>query len=129
MSAQPNTEISKDAEEMATIIARARAAQAIVEGYTQEQVNELIRAMVWSCAQPGVAEEIAQHTLDETELGDYNGKFLKISTKTRAALMDIINDKSVGIIEEDTERNIIKIAKPVGVIGCLLYTSPSPRDS
>lgn len=33
--------------------------------------------------------------------------------------MDIINDKSVGIIEEDTERNIVKIAKPVGVIGAL----------
>jgi len=36
--------------------------------------------------------------------------------------MDIIGDKSVGIIEVDTERNIIKIAKPVGVIGAL---SPS----
>jgi sulfoacetaldehyde dehydrogenase len=78
--------------------------------------------MVWSCCQPGVAEKLAQHTLDETQLGDYNGKFLKISVKTRAALMDIINDKSVGVIEEDTERNIIKIAKPVGVIGAL---SPS----
>ena len=36
--------------------------------------------------------------------------------------MDIIDDKSVGILEEDTERNIVKIAKPVGVIGAL---SPS----
>jgi sulfoacetaldehyde dehydrogenase len=36
--------------------------------------------------------------------------------------MDIINDKSVGVIEELPERNIVKIAKPVGVIGAL---SPS----
>jgi sulfoacetaldehyde dehydrogenase len=36
--------------------------------------------------------------------------------------MDIIDDKSVGIIEEDPERNLVKIAKPVGVIGAL---SPS----
>ena len=36
--------------------------------------------------------------------------------------MDIINDKSVGILEEDTERAIVKIAKPMGVIGAL---SPS----
>ena len=105
MSAQPKVEKTEDATEIADIIGRARAAQAKIENYSQEQVNELIRAMVWSCAQPGVAEEIAQHTLDETELGDYNGKFLKISTKTRAALMDIIDDKSVGIIEEDLERN------------------------
>ncbi|MFT6015079.1 MAG: sulfoacetaldehyde dehydrogenase [Candidatus Azotimanducaceae bacterium] len=122
MSAQPTVETNEDAIEISNIITRARAAQAQIENYTQEQVDQLIRAMVWSCAQPGVAEKIAQHTLDETELGDYNGKFLKISTKTRAALMDIIDDKSVGIIEEDLERNIVKIAKPVGVIGAL---SPS----
>ncbi|MDR2858615.1 MAG: aldehyde dehydrogenase family protein, partial [Novosphingobium sp.] len=73
-------------------------------------------------AQPGVAEQIAQHTVDESQLGNYDGKFLKISRKTRAALMDIIHDKSVGVIEEDRERQIVKIAKPVGVIGAL---SPS----
>ena len=33
--------------------------------------------------------------------------------------MDIIDDKSVGILEEDPERNIVKIAKPMGVIGAL----------
>ena len=97
-------------------------AQASIANYTQDQVDELIRAMVWSCAQPGVAEELAQQTLDETQLGDYNGKFAKISVKTRAALMDILPDKSVGVIEEDVERNIVKICKPIGVIGAL---SPS----
>ena len=33
--------------------------------------------------------------------------------------MDIINDKSVGILEEDRERAIVKIAKPMGIIGAL----------
>jgi sulfoacetaldehyde dehydrogenase len=78
--------------------------------------------MVWSVAKPGMAEEIAQFTVDETQLGNYDGKFLKIQRKTRATLMDIIDDKSVGILEEDTERAIVKIAKPMGVIGAL---SPS----
>lgn len=114
--------LNHDTQEIAELIKRARHAQSIIENYSQQQVDELIRAMVWSCAQPGVAEEIAQYTLDETQLGDYNGKFLKISVKTRAALMDIIDDHSVGVIEQDSERNIIKIAKPVGVIGAL---SPS----
>ena len=75
--------------------------------------------MVWSVARPGVAEELAQFTVDETQLGNYDGKFLKIQRKTRATLMDIINDKSVGILEEDKERALIKIAKPMGVIGAL----------
>jgi len=111
-----------EARQVAEMMKKARAAQAIIEGYSQEQINELITAMVWAVAKPGVAEDIAQHTLEETQLGNYAGKFAKISVKTRAALMDIIHDKSVGVIEEDKERNIVKIAKPVGIIGAL---SPS----
>ncbi len=113
-----DTELSP-AQEIAALVERSRKAQAQIENYTQEQVDALIRAMVWAVAKPGVAEKIAQFTVDETQLGNYDGKFLKISRKTRATLMDIINDKSVGILEEDKERNIIKIAKPVGVIGAL----------
>ena len=109
-------------EEIKALISRSREAQKQIENYTQEQVDELIRAMVWSVAKPGMAEEIAQFTVDETQLGNYDGKFLKIQRKTRATLMDIINDKSVGILEEDPERAIVKIAKPMGVIGAL---SPS----
>ena len=108
--------------EIAGLIERARRAQAILETYSQTQIDRLISAMVWSCCQPGVAEELAQFTVDETQLGDYDGKYKKIALKTRAALMDIIDDKSMGVIEEDKARNIIKIAKPVGVIGAL---SPS----
>ena len=113
---------NSDASEVAALVARSRAAQAQIENYTQAQVDALIRAMVWAVAKPGVAEKIAQHTVDETQLGNYDGKFLKIFRKTRATLFDIIDDKSVGVIEEDTARNIVKIAKPVGVIGAL---SPS----
>ena len=106
-------------EEIRGLVERSRVAQKEIENYTQEQVDELIRAMVWSVARPGVAEEIAQFTLDETQLGNYEGKLLKIQRKTRATLMDIIDDKSVGILEEDPERAIVKIAKPMGVIGAL----------
>lgn len=113
---------SAEAQEVATLVARSRAAQAQIEHYSQKQVDRLIRAMVWSVAREDVAEMIAQHTVEETQLGNYDGKYLKIFRKTRATLMDIIDDKSVGVIEEDHVRNIVKIAKPVGVIGAL---SPS----
>jgi len=106
-------------EEIRVLIERSRAAQAQIENYTQEQVDTLIRAMVWATSRPDVAEEIARFTVEETQLGNYDGKYLKIHRKTRATLMDIIDDKSVGIIEELPERNIVKIAKPMGVIGAL----------
>ncbi|AQA19603.1 aldehyde dehydrogenase [Halioglobus japonicus] len=110
------------AQEVAEMMARARAAQAQIANYTQEQVDELITAMVYSVAREDRSEEIARFTVEETQLGNYDGKYLKIHRKTRATLLDIINDKSVGVIEELPERNIVKIAKPVGVIGAL---SPS----
>ena len=115
-------ELIEAREEVAAMIARAQAAQAQIADYSQTQVDELITAMVWAVAREDRSEEIAKFTVDETQLGNYAGKYLKIHRKTRATLMDIIDDKSVGVIEEDPERNIVKIAKPVGVIGAL---SPS----
>jgi sulfoacetaldehyde dehydrogenase len=115
-------EAAAASEEIAKLVERSRAAQRQIENYSQEQVDALIRAMVWSVARPEVAEKIARFTLEETRLGNYEGKYLKIFRKTRAALMDIIDDKSVGVLAEDPERNIVVIAKPVGVIGAL---SPS----
>ena len=91
-------------QEMEEMIARSRAAQAQIEHYSQSQVDNLIRALVYAVAKEDRAEEIAKFTVEETQLGNYTGKYLKIHRKTRATLMDI------------------KIAKPVGVIGAL---SPS----
>ncbi len=115
MSADKN-----DQDFIAEKMARARAAQAQINNYSQDQVNELIKAMVYSIARQDRSEEIAQLAVDETQLGNYDGKFAKIHVKTRATLFDIIDDKSVGVIEELPERNIVKIAKPVGVIGALV---------
>ena len=115
-------EAAEAAAEIAELVRRSRAAQAQIENYTQEQVDELIRAMVWAVAKPEVAEKIAKFTVEETQLGNEEGKYLKIFRKTRATLMDIIDDKSVGVIAEYPEREIVVIAKPVGVIGAL---SPS----
>ena len=115
-------ELAAARDAVAAMMVRARAAQQQIEHYSQEQVDQLITAMVWAVAREDRSEEIARFTVEETQLGNYEGKYLKIHRKTRATLMDIIDDKSVGVIEEDRERNIVKIAKPVGVVGAL---SPS----
>ena len=109
--------------DISILIDRARVAQQIVEGYSQEQVDELISAMVWSVARSGAAEKIAKLAVEETRLGNYEGKLTKMASKCRAALADIIHDKSVGVIEVDDERNLIKIAKPIGVVGALTPTT------
>jgi len=119
---EESQELIEAREEITAMLERARAAQEQIAHYNQEQVNELITAMVWAVAREDRSEKIARFTVDETQLGNYEGKYLKIHRKTRATLMDIIDDKSVGVIEKDPSRNLVKIAKPVGVIGAL---SPS----
>ena len=80
------TESMTPEDEIASLIKRSRKAQEQIENHTQDQVNELITAMVYAVAKDDRAEEIAQFTVDETQLGNYDGKFLKIHRKTRAII-------------------------------------------
>jgi hypothetical protein len=45
---------------------------------------------------------------------------MKQMTKVKGALRDMKGKKSVGVVEHDQEKRILKIAKPTGVIGALL---------
>ena len=71
MATAVSVEQMSAAEEIAGRIARSRAAQAQIAHYSQAQVDDLIRAMVWAVAKPDVAEMIARHTVEETQLGNY----------------------------------------------------------
>jgi sulfoacetaldehyde dehydrogenase len=102
------------------LISRARKAQAIIEYWSQDQVDTLTKALVWSVVKPGTIEKVAQLAVDESQLGNYQSKYTKLQKKLRGALRDMTGKKSVGVIEEDLEKGIIKIAKPVGVIGALI---------
>ncbi|PKM51976.1 MAG: aldehyde dehydrogenase [Firmicutes bacterium HGW-Firmicutes-7] len=105
------------------LIERAKKAQAIAEGYTQERVDELVAAIAWSVANEETAKVIAQMAVDESQLGNYQGKFVKITKKVRGALRDMKDCKSVGVIERDEAKGLIKFAKPVGIIGALVPTT------
>ena len=60
-----NQELIEAREEVAAMMERARAAQAQIADYTQEQVDELITAMVWAVAREDRSEAIAKFTVDE----------------------------------------------------------------
>jgi len=102
------------------LIERARIAQMIAEGFTQEKVDELVAAIAWNIVKEDNAKKIATMAIEESNLGNYDGKYSKLMKKIRGALRDMKDGKSVGIIERDEAKGIIKIAKPVGVIGALV---------
>ena len=85
------TESMTPEDEIASLIKRSRKAQEQIENYTQDQVNELITAMVYAVAKDDLAEEIAQFTIDETKLANYDGKKLKIHRDSVYRLLKEVN--------------------------------------
>ena len=112
-------------EMIGALIERARNAQQVAEGFDQERVDHLITAIVWNVVKEETAREISQLAVDETELGNFDSKYGKLMTKLKGALRDMKGEKSMGVIERDEEKGLIKIAKPVGVIGAIIpVTNP-----
>ncbi|MEN1761013.1 aldehyde dehydrogenase family protein [Anoxynatronum sibiricum] len=107
-------------EYVAGLIERARKAQEAIEYYSQEQVDELVEALVWNIVKDGPAQEISKMAVEESRMGNYEGKYNKLMAKAKGAVRDMKGKKSVGVIEIDEEKQITKIAKPIGVIGALI---------
>jgi len=108
------------AKYIAELIARARKAQAVIEFATQEQVDELATRIAWSGVRPDFAEPYTKFCAEETRMGVQAHKYGKLMTKVKGTLRDMKGKRSVGIVYHDKESGIIRIAKPVGVIGALI---------
>ena len=108
---------------IADTIARARAAQAAIAAYSQDQVDELVTAVAWSVARKDRAEELAQLAVDEGSFGNYADKVVKINKRVLGVLADMRSVLTVGVVEEDPDRGLVKIAKPVGVVAALIPTT------
>ena len=111
---------------LARLVDRARAAQRIVENYSQEQIDNVCLSVAWQVYNDANVQACARSAVDETGMGRYEDKVTKHKVKVLGVIRDVIGAKSVGIIEEDREKKIIKYAKPVGVVGALTpVTNPT----
>ena len=107
------------AESLQELVQRAREAQKIIEFWTQEQVDEMVLAVGWEAYKLETAEQVARLAVDETGLGVYENKVSKHQKKTLGVVRDLKGVKTVGVIEEDPAKGLVKIAKPIGVIGAI----------
>lgn len=119
-SSAPDTSAS---DEVAVVIARSRAAQAAIADWDQEQVDELVTAIGWAIVRQDHAEALAQLAVDEGGFGTYADKLIKIQRRVNGLLADMRGMHTVGVVEEDPERGLVKIAKPVGVVAALIPTT------
>ena len=99
------------------MIAKAHAAQQEFEEYSQEDVDKAVRAVGKVIYDHG--EELAKMAVDETKMGVYEDKILKNKGKAKITWYRLKGVKSRGIIERLDDIGIIKVSKPIGVIGCI----------
>ncbi|MDE8348537.1 MAG: aldehyde dehydrogenase family protein [Acidocella sp.] len=117
---------SKEAEVIAPIVARARAAMQQIANYDQARTDELVIALAWSLYQPEQAERLAKLAVQDTGLGNVGDKIIKNQRKTFGTLRDLLRAKSVGVIEENAALGLVKFAKPIGVVAAVTpSTNPS----
>lgn len=103
------------------LVADARTAQKEFAAYPQEDVDRAVKAI--GKAVYDHAEELAHLAVDETRMGRYDSKIAKCRNKAKSVWWRMRDKKSRGIIERDEETGIVKVAKPIGVIGCVTATT------
>ncbi|MGQ0577240.1 MAG: aldehyde dehydrogenase family protein [Pseudonocardia sp.] len=110
-------------ETVAEVVARARIAQAQIEHWDAERVAELTAAVAWAVARKDRAEGLARLAVDEAGFGNYDDKVFKIQRRVLGVFADLRNTPTVGVVETDPDRGLVKIAKPVGVVAALIPTT------
>ncbi|MGO1410728.1 MAG: aldehyde dehydrogenase family protein, partial [Microbacterium sp.] len=107
--------------EIPELIVRASAAQRIAASYDQERVRRIAGAIGWLAVQR--ASDWAEMVFAETRLGDVASKVTRTSTRARVLMRDYQAARTVGVIETDEARSLVKIGKPVGVVAALVPTT------
>ena len=113
-TAEPPTANDSSIQEL---VAKARNAQAVYESFKQDQVDAIVRDIgkfVFDNAAP-----LARMAVDETGMGSYEDKILKNKGKARVIWNNLKDKKSRGVIGEDTETNLMFVAKPMGVVAAV----------
>ena len=131
-AAQEQAQIAPAAQELSQeriaylekLVHQARLAAAVFTQYSQEDVDRIVKPMV--LAGLAQAQYLARLAVEETGLGVLEDKVIKNMVATEFVYNYVRDKRTVGVIREFPERNLVEIAEPIGVILSLLpITNPT----
>jgi acetaldehyde dehydrogenase/alcohol dehydrogenase len=106
------------------LVSQARVAAAVFTQFTQEDVDRIVKPMVLSGLEQ--AQNLARLAVEETRLGVMEDKVIKNMVATEFAYNYVKDKRTVGVIREFPERNLVELAEPIGVIFSLVpITNPT----
>ncbi|WP_052947329.1 acetaldehyde dehydrogenase (acetylating) [Aneurinibacillus tyrosinisolvens] len=111
-------------QEMRNAVRRAKEAQQEFKGYSQQQVDRIVKAMADAAYEK--AYELGLLAVEETGLGIAEHKAVKNQVGSRDVYDSICHLKTVGVINEIPEKKMVEVASPFGVIaGIVPVTNPT----
>ena len=106
------------------LVNNAKVAAAVFTQYTQEDVDRIVKAMVMTGLEQ--AQHLARLAVEETRLGVMEDKVIKNMVASEFVYNHIKDKRTVGVIHEIPERNLLEMAEPIGVIFSLTpITNPT----
>ncbi|WP_203632421.1 bifunctional acetaldehyde-CoA/alcohol dehydrogenase [Lacticaseibacillus suibinensis] len=106
------------------LVANAQEALKVLKTYDQEKIDQIVHRMAIAGLDHHM--ELAKMAVEETGRGVYEDKAIKNMFATEEIWHSIKDDKTVGVISEDKQKNIVQIAEPIGVIaGVTPVTNPT----
>ena len=111
----------KTVEDLNTLVDRVRAAQKTYAEFSQEQVDIIFRHAAQAANEQRIT--LAKLAVQETGMGVFEDKVIKNHFASEFIYNKYIDEKTCGVIEEDDDAGIIKIAEPIGVLAGIIPTT------
>ncbi len=108
-------------ERLEEVIASVREAQRKYATYTQEQVDKIFLAAATAANKQRIP--LAKLAVEETGMGVVEDKVIKNNYASEYIYNAYKNTKTCGVIEENKEYGIKKVAEPIGVIAAVIPTT------
>src|SRR5437588_7017843 len=93
------------------LVRQGKTAAAIFTQFTQEDVDRIVKAMVLAGLEQ--AQYLARLAVEETKLGVLEDKVIKNMVASEFVYNYVKDKRTVGIIREIPERNLLEIAEPI----------------
>ena len=110
-----------NSEELTAALARCREAQAKFATFTQEQVDKIFLEAAIAANKARIP--LAKMAVSETGMGIVEDKVIKNHFASEYIYNAYKNEKTCGVLEEDTSFGIKKVAEPIGVVAAVIPTT------
>ncbi len=114
-------ECVRNIETLEKMLDKTRKAQLEYAKYTQEKVDEIFKAAALAANNARIP--LAKMAVSETGMGIVEDKVIKNHYAAEYIYNKYKDEKTCGILEEDEQFGIKKIAEPIGIIGAVIPTT------